>query len=88
MSDQVERFILFLLELFVKPNEEIYSCFIRIVCQTKWRGQVADGPVIVRLEKATSQYHTNFHYRVSLIESDSHHRYILIQHMLSQKDKQ
>ncbi|CAG5129619.1 unnamed protein product, partial [Candidula unifasciata] len=50
------------------PFRSLYSPSKRIVCQTKWRGQVADGPVIVRLEKAMSQYHTNFHYKSPRIE--------------------
>ncbi|CAG5119802.1 unnamed protein product, partial [Candidula unifasciata] len=50
------------------PFRTLYSPSKRIVCQTKWRGQVAEGPVVVRLDRASAQFHINFHYKNPRIE--------------------
>lgn len=38
----------------------------RIVCQTQWRGQIAQGPIEVRLGSATVRYTEDFQYRVCI----------------------
>ncbi|XP_025107783.1 plexin-B-like [Pomacea canaliculata] len=45
------------------PFRSLYSPSRRIVCQTQWRGQIAQGPIEVRLGSATVRYTEDFQYR-------------------------
>ncbi|CAL1537486.1 unnamed protein product [Lymnaea stagnalis] len=50
------------------PFRELYSPSKRIVCQTRWRGQVAEGPVVVKLDQTSTQFHSYFKYKNPRLE--------------------
>ncbi|XP_059150420.1 plexin-B-like isoform X2 [Physella acuta] len=50
------------------PFRELYSPSKKIVCITGWRGQVAEGPVVIKLDRSSNQFHTNFKYKSPRIE--------------------
>ncbi|KAK6995420.1 plexin A3, partial [Biomphalaria glabrata] len=50
------------------PHREQYSPSKRIVCQTRWRGQPAEGPVKVTIDQQSSQYHTHFKYQIPRLD--------------------
>ncbi|GFO06432.1 LIM domain-binding protein 3-like [Plakobranchus ocellatus] len=60
--DDIERSIT-VANVRCRPFRSLYQPSKRIVCQTSWRGQIASGPVEVKMGKLSARFSKSFKYK-------------------------